>query len=1315
MAPIFLMFLHIVMVQLIESRLLYVRPEEVPVKSCRSNPCLTLEDYVSKSASYFASHSEFVFLAGSHLLQIPLEISDVTNVSLRGIAVNNESSTVYSTKNIVILNGTNFTLEDLRITVGRKKRDEFSALVLIHVREIAISRVIFLNTNKSGRAIYAKSSSIIIANCHFEGHASENGGALVLTNNSVATITGSSFVRNMAVNKGGALYVRNSMLRIVGDTSLFSYNWACSGCYHNSSLEIIFEGSGGAISLDSSKIMASAIAIFSHNKANIGGGLALTISNANFTQGNLKFVNNTAITKGGGMYLSSSLVIGPNLTFISNSAEGFISSIGECGTLCIFNTGAEKLNAITPILINNTGTLGGAFFAERTSSGYVLTSVYAVGNSNGALGFSYTTSVVEGSNVYFNNMVRGAVNTNSANVSFRGFHILRNNSGVNGAVGILNNSRVSFLGKIKLINNVGISRGGGITVLMSEFSFLQGYLIMCGNLGKSGGGGAISTISANLSFAGSVLFYQNQGKMGGALSMISESSSSIKFYGNVTFSCNKADTFGGAVHASGVSISVEGTANFSSNTARMGGALYLEYKSILNLGKYAVLLTSYNKASEYGGTLYHKDTVTDIQCGNVTKIYKEEKQVWVLPTAFLQVVDTNDCPTIKSFYDTAEKDGNFLYGGLLDRSRLKDDLSQIPYDFFTSHCSFNIIKSNNKNSIASEPYQLKFCRSGIAEMNFQEVYVYRGQTFGLELAAVGQGDSMVEATLMASTNSSAILQLNQNSHHLNGSCNILKFNLFSNLNGTDPVEIVTLHPDGLCLSIGQSSMRISVHLKNCPDAFVQLGDRCVCVPRLMKYANCMIEDRVSIVQPEGIKAWISGSYGDNGSYKGLIIYPTCPIKHCLRSHSDFYLDSPNEQCMTSRRGVLCGQCIVNHSLVLGGFQCKICSHRYLGLTLVFACFGVLLPMLISLSGFTVSTGKPNAFILYANIIQANQGYLFFHDQTNPLTIFVAWLSLDFGLNTCFYNGMDTYAHTWLQYVFPLYICILMSLMIFAGHRSTIISKLVGPNPTAVLATLLLLSYSKILRLVIDALMFLRLQLPEEKYMVVWMKDGNILYLSFKHGMLGAVTLLVFLFLFLPYTILMLLGQWLYRVRNRKLLHLLNKVKPLLVSYFTPYKTKTRYWTGLLFLVRCALCAIFSLNPLGGTWYSLFAIIVAFSSVGVLSWLNKGIYKDFFSDVVEVSIYLNLIVAAAAAATLSEATSGILTNVLVAVVFVTFMAVLVHHVHVKFIAKAEFYIKLKSVVVKCKSAAGSEELVVPDNEPLVEKTGSVTQTEVYLTH
>ena len=111
----------------------------------------------------------------------------------------------------------------------------------------------------------------------------------------------------------------------------------------------------------------------------------------------------------------------------------------------------------------------------------------------------------------------------------------------------------------------------------------------------------------------------------------------------------------------------------------------------------------------------------------------------------------------------------------------------------------------------------------------------------------------------------------------------------------------------------------------------------------------------------------------------------------------------------------------------------------------------------------------NSIILYANIVQFNRNFFFpgHTNMANVLTVFVSWLNLDLGIETCFYDGLTAYVLTWLQLVFPVYIWFLVGVIIFCSRYSIKISKLIGHNPIAVLATLLLMSYTKVLKVCSD--------------------------------------------------------------------------------------------------------------------------------------------------------------------------------------------------------------------------------------------------------
>ena len=261
------------------------------------------------------------------------------------------------------------------------------------------------------------------------------------------------------------------------------------------------------------------------------------------------------------------------------------------------------------------------------------------------------------------------------------------------------------------------------------------------------------------------------------------------------------------------------------------------------------------------------------------------------------------------------------------------------------------------------------------------------------------------------------------------------------------------------------------------------------------------------------------------------------------------------------------------------------------------------------------------------IVGAN--HIIFMPANTLLSVFIAWLNLDFGIETCFYNGLDAYSKTWLQFVFPIYIWVLIGLIVFVSNYSRRFAKLLGNNPVSVLATLILLSYAKILRTLIAVFYLTYLEYPTYNRMV-WLYDANIDYLSGKHIPLFIVAVLVFLFLFLPYTLLLLFGQWLQAISHLRLFSWVNsaRLKPFMDSYHAPYKAKHRYWPGLLLVFRFILFLVFAFNFQEDPKTNLLAILIETGNLFLWLWISGGVYTNRYINVLEGSFVLNLIISSA---------------------------------------------------------------------------------------
>ena len=747
--------------------------------------------------------------------------------------------------------------------------------------------------------------------------------------------------------------------------------------------------------------------------------------------------------------------------------------------------------------------------------------------------------------------------------TFSGNITLTNNSAIKGgALYIQLESTIKITGHATLNNNAATEEGGSLHMALRSVAIFEGKVAFINSTAKYGG--SIMAQSSSIAFRNNCVFASNHANYGGAMYTLH---GEISVDAPLLFTMNSADGDGGAVYAVGTVMEILDQMNLTVNTAHNGGAMYLDGATLdMPLRDHQkIVVSSSNSARRYGGFIYHQDSITNGQC----RYQIDENELKRLPNCFLRVISTPlNSPLISSDNDSAEIDGSVLFGGLLDRCRIDvmaDSASGVDYLSRVIH-----MQPHTNTSISSSPYELCMCTEEISACDkITEVEVYRGQEFIVPLLAraqIGTTSTTVTAIILSGTGK---LETTQASQLLPDYCHPLPYTVYS----TDSYQQVVLYPDGPCRDTGAAKVTIKVNLLPCPDGFTQDGEICTCEDRLQNYAiGCTIADKPLLTKTANSNFWIGVQYV-NTSYEGLILARSCPAEYCKKDTVSFTLENSDDQCDLNRTGLLCGACAANRSLMLGSPQCEVCSNSYLALLLLFSVAGLVLVILLTCLRLTVATGTLNCIIFYANIVQANRSLFLVDGTRNVLTVFLAWMNLDLGFQTCFYDGLDAYALTWLQFAFPLYIWLIISSMIFISRYSITVSKLIGSNPVAVLATLLLMSYTKILKIIIEVYSSVELDY-RNKTDTVWLKDANVSYLQSRHLILTLVTSLVLVFLFLPYTLLLLLGHKLYPFTGKKYCRWLIKLIPLLDSYYAPYKIHTRYWTGLLLLVRCALYVVF---------------------------------------------------------------------------------------------------------------------------------------------
>ena len=1063
---------------------------------------------------------------------------------------------------------------------------------------------------------------VVIQNCTFQGSGSirqSTSIALVAVSSDV-NITRSHF-QGITGRNGGAISVSLGTYLILSE-NFFVRNEAVNN--------------GGAVYIDQfCGVLLSPHNRFSHNSASSGGAIYCNDSTIDISGSNL-FDNNYSLYNGGAIFAFYAILstLSGGVTFHHNEA-----SHGSGGAIFLdFSTVTFDGHAI--IFSRNVARLSGGGMSLRGSDVKGNASLELIANRAGFLGGGIDIA----------SSAQSFLSTFTYPVEVTG-NFTENMAKCGGAVAISGGINVTFTNTVMIGNYES-----ALCISRSNVTFM-GKTLLSDNSGATGGG--IDSKESYVKFRDYTTFDGNSATIGGA---INSNQGEVSLNGLTWFLGNTVDKEGGAIYAVRTNIIMRCNCTFEENLALRGGAIYLNAATLI-LGK---ILSAYNNsATEYGGVIYSVDSPNTIQC-NYSRAIPSSSQFLPTQYCFFQIERLGE---VYAEHNTAGLDGSFMYGGLIGKCKVRENREREILDYYITNN--NVLSPNTTSKLlSSDVYELCFCDSeqDYTYIRSRNVQVFRGQNLTVSLLALAQGEAVVSTTVTAVTLHSR-LRASQNAQTLPEGCSNLTFNLYS----AETHDQLILYPNGPCRDNGLARVTVSVTFLPCPEGFTQSGGSCDCEERLNAYkVQCTIEEGIRIVKMAWSNFWMSAVYTDNGSYGGLILYENCPAEYCKTQVVSLTLDDLDVQCDLNRSGVLCGQCAGNYSLMLGSSRCQICSNNYLALLLAFAAAGLALVAFLTFLKLTVATGTINSLILYANVVQVNKRLFFPLNQANILTVFIAWLNLDLGIETCFYDGLTAYAKTWLQFMFPVYVWILISSIILTARYSVLLSRVIGSDPIAVLATLLLMSYTKILRIIIEVYSFVDLDYPEDEKVRVWLKDGNVLYLSSKHLLLMVVTSLVLVLIFLPYTLLLLLGYKLYRFTGWKHFRWFSRIKPFLASYYAPYKYPMCFWTGFLLLVRCALYIIFSFNSLGGTRRSLLAIILMFTALAILG--SGRIYENTVVNVVEMFVYFNLIVLSTA--TLAEYKWPAVAYTLVGTVFVIMVCTAVYQFHLLYLASTAAWLKVK---------------------------------------
>ena len=676
------------------------------------------------------------------------------------------------------------------------------------------------------------------------------------------------------------------------------------------------------------------------------------------------------------------------------------------------------------------------------------------------------------------------------------------------------------------------------------------------------------------------------------------------------------------------------------NIAIRGGGMVLCSRSIVFLHNDSFLNITNNTAKEFGGGIY-----VESECDQD------------IPHCFFQVnssLKTFNHTHVSLVHNSAVA-GGAIYGGMVDRCVIYMNITQNYTDDEASKVfnkTFHIVSTGN-SAISSNPSSVCFCtnetynKTTCLKNQTMNMTIVPGSTIHVYVMLLGQRQSpapgIVEAMISCERGKCSTNNEFKDTVQNTTQCTKLDYVVHSSHeNQSGMLEFGVVRGSFEYSGSLNQFASVDLFISKCPLGSIINHSKGACsslldLPGSPTYITNWIENKGNPPVWIGYKTPMTPLPNTTQ----IIYHEFCPLDNCMEGHHGIKINTTyksfdqDAQCAKHRTGLLCGKCKQNFSLGFGSSQCLAgcnTAHMYLqylrviGLMAVCAVAGILLVVLLTLLNLTVAEGTLNGLIFYANIVQVNLD-LFFPSDTHarPWTTFIAWLNLDFGVTVCFYDGMDAYVKTWLQFIFPLYIWIISGGIIYFSRKSIRIAKLAGKNSVKVLATLFLLSFGKLIRTAIAAGSFTNVKSYDGTINIsVWLLDANVHYLHGKHITLFIIACLAGI-LALLYALILTFIQCLRRAPNSRMCGWVQRLKPLLDAYTGPYRNKYHFWTGFLLLVRIALFISFAVNFNDNPTMNFTLIITVCTFLLIfVAVIQPGIYRNRLVGYLEGLMYLNLI-------------------------------------------------------------------------------------------
>ena len=678
------------------------------------------------------------------------------------------------------------------------------------------------------------------------------------------------------------------------------------------------------------------------------------------------------------------------------------------------------------------------------------------------------------------------------------------------------------------------------------------------------------------------------------------------------------------------------------NTGVVGGGMVLNDTSIILLAPQASLQFINNHASYKGGGIYSDMPLSAIGCQ-------------ILPQHI-----SHDYMNLKFWNNTAGVAGDDMYGVQeYDCPFISPNLTiSSSGDAVVLHScdTNNTIATTQKASSSHEP---------------PEQYIFPGQKLKFNVALFGYTGINKKHNPTDGTVKIFLDEVLVNQTYITSKCSLVEYT---------PNQTYGRHSIISSASFYKSTNIAYFTLYECPIGFSINSSQGVCsCSQSVSRENVTCDIASLNIKHNGLQ-WI-GTYDTSTPFNAnqtnpnaCIINEDC-LLYCSPNCATFKMNDTDTQCVDNRGQRMCGSCRDGYSLLIGSNKCGHCDNDYMMIAWIalFAVMGILLVVLLIALNLTVSVGTLNGLFFYANIVKLYQPVFSRKGALPVLNQVISWINLDFGIETCFYNGMDSYVKQWLQFAFPLYLWGIIILIIWLCRRYGKISRLMGSHAVPVLSTLFLLSYTKLVRTIVIVLhkreVTLHCTNESMRSVSLWYEDPNVEYAKGKHAGLFGFALFVFIFFILPYTLFLIFNPLFEKyLSNYKVFKKLwSKIKPIIDAYSGPMKDEYRFWPGLLLVARLPI--LLSVTLVGSFIQShyllLFMLLTVLAIVLSIGYCFGGVYRKRMNTIIEIWFLFNLCIMVGLSVAYNDDSAVLIWyNTCLSVFIASFVAIVAYHLYLQ---------------------------------------------------